>query len=109
MAYARFAGNSDVYIFVTPLGLLECCGCSLGEGSEFTSAAAMVAHLEAHVVAGDRVPTEVVGELRRDDEENFPPAHVFEPDERGLCVAHWPGQRFECGFAVDASAHRDVV
>lgn len=75
MSYARFGWDgSDVYIFMSDLGL-ECCGCSLHRDGDsfpvFNSTQAMVDHLAEHRAAGDFVPEYVEDELWADDEENW--------------------------------------
>ena len=89
MSYARFGWDgSDVYVFMSvgsaehPNGWLECCSCTLQprvpggfhEWFRAFSTAEMVAHLEAHIAAGQHVPADVIPCLRGDDAENFPPA-----------------------------------
>lgn len=78
MAYSRFF-DSDVYVFMSVGGWLECCGCWLsdpddGDGSmSFTakSTEEMIAHLKRHDELGFYVPENIYDELWTDDEENF--------------------------------------
>lgn len=82
MSYSRFGwGGSDVYVFMSVGGFLECCGCILDLGSETRepsfraeSTQAMVDHLEAHKKEGDHVPDDVIPALWAGDAENFGPA-----------------------------------
>ena len=71
MSYARFAGESDVYIFLDVGGYLNCCGCLLSDGSaHYRSTDAMIAHLHEHRKQGQRVPESAFEDLENDREEN---------------------------------------
>lgn len=65
MSFSRWAKDCDVYTFepVHASGQIECCGCVLGV-SEMRNVVLppeeMLAHLGAHLVAGDRVPDRVL-------------------------------------------------
>lgn len=90
MAYARFSKGpgetraSDVYVFMSTGGWLECCGCKIayedgtphgtpGSGSRKAfSTAGMVAHLREHAARGHYVPGYVIPAMEADDAENFP-------------------------------------
>jgi hypothetical protein len=72
MSYARFGGGSDVYVFASVYGHVECCGCILGEPWEHHSADAVVAHMREHVAAGHKVPAYLL------DPATYPPED-FEP------------------------------
>lgn len=73
MSYARFGQDgSDVYIFMSTGGWLECCWCSLGETFEASSTAEMLAHIDEHRSVGDFVPGHVPLDLQLDDSSNFP-------------------------------------
>ena len=78
MSYARFGWEgSDVYVFLSVDGCLECCACSLNPESEcFDSTDAMLAHLREHVAAGDTVPEHTFARLEENREEND--AHIRE-------------------------------
>ena len=71
MSYARMGKDSDVYVFMSVSGHLECCGCLLGDRWDFPSTGAMVAHLESHRQVGHRVPDYTVPALWEDDAENW--------------------------------------
>jgi hypothetical protein len=72
MSYTRFGwDDSDVYIFMSSRGWLECRGCILKNGWQYHSTDAMVTHLQEHVAAGHSVPMDVIPALRRDDTNNF--------------------------------------
>jgi hypothetical protein len=72
MSYTRFGwDDSDVHVFMSTRGWLECCGCILKKGWQYRSTDAMVAHLQEHIAAGHSVPADVIPALRRDDTENF--------------------------------------
>jgi hypothetical protein len=71
MSYARFSASSDVYVFMSVGGWLECCGCLLEDEWVFTDTASMIEHLAEHRAAGHSVP-DIEDELRADDAENFP-------------------------------------
>jgi hypothetical protein len=76
MSYARFGwGGSDIYVFMSVNGWLECCGCPLLEwpaSYQALSTDDMVRHLDEHTRAGHKVPADVIPALRADDAENFP-------------------------------------
>ena len=65
MSYARFSGDSDVYVYEHYAGFIECCGCRfspISEGEEyevfprFSTAREALTHLDWHVREGDMVP-----------------------------------------------------
>jgi hypothetical protein len=71
MSYARFGcDDSDVYVFATCQGGLECCGCFLsgvsGPSPRFDTSGEMIAHLDAHRAAGDTVPDYTYEEILKD-------------------------------------------
>lgn len=71
MAVCRFGESSDVYVYYSTQGGIECSRCTLLGHSIFraTDEQEMIAHLEKHKAAGDRVPVEAFEELAtpRDD------------------------------------------
>ena len=75
MSYARFADDSDVYVFLSSMSdddipVLECCACSLttdGSGNYCTSdTIAMLRHLHDHERAGHKVPARCYDGLGED-------------------------------------------
>jgi hypothetical protein len=99
MSYARFGGDSDVYVFASR-DHLECCGCilqqrewvdkpgysSLTDGyfkavgniipHTFKTNAEMIEHLEKHISVGHQVPEYCLERLRdpedaKENEEYF--------------------------------------
>ena len=78
MAYARFGDDSDVYVYLSEheggRRGYECCRCTLhGEPPEwpaFGSTAEVIAHIESHEAAGQRVPEGTIDELRKDGDDN---------------------------------------
>lgn len=93
MSYIRFGEDgSDVYVYLSTSGHLECSMCPLQKReqvedpnaflgfylksvepviqTEFDNTADMLAHLELHIAAGHCVPPRVMTELRADAEEN---------------------------------------
>jgi hypothetical protein len=77
MAYARFSEESDVYVFLSTHGALECCGCVFTKSApvedkrwDYESTADMIAHLEAHRSAGHLVPEYCFEGLEEDSESN---------------------------------------
>lgn len=56
MSYARFSDESNVYVFPHAGGYVQCCGCSLDDVWNYHSAPEVVAHMQAHVEAGHKVP-----------------------------------------------------
>lgn len=71
MAYARWGKDSDVYVYMSVLGHLECCGCWFGGVRRFMSTQAMVDHLATHRAAGHTVPDDLEADLWEDDTENW--------------------------------------
>ncbi|MCI0569956.1 MAG: hypothetical protein L0Y66_04325 [Myxococcaceae bacterium] len=73
MAYARFGRDSDVYVFLSTRGGIECCRCALiGDASSFVAltTAEILEHLEQHRTRGHRVPDDCIAALDADAEEN---------------------------------------
>ena len=70
MSYCRFSDSSDVYVYASVNGGLECCTCALhDEGCpNFQTAQAMIAHLEEHQRSGHQVPDHAFDRLRSDIE-----------------------------------------
>jgi hypothetical protein len=69
VSYCRFGwGGSDVYVFLSVSGCLECCGCRLSEEWSYSSTDAMLAHLREHVSKGDTVPDSAI---RRLEDERY--------------------------------------
>ena len=71
MSYCRMGEDSDVYVFASGGGRLECCGCRL-PGSGWwgtTSRKAMMQHLHEHKRAGHKVPNRAFMRLWRESEE----------------------------------------
>jgi hypothetical protein len=67
VSYARFAKDSDVYVFLNCGGYLECCACGLAGGPEFfttDTTTGMLAHLDQHEAAGDAVPESTFDRLQ---------------------------------------------
>jgi hypothetical protein len=67
VAYARFtACGSDAYVYEDVRGFLCCMRCGLSEQGEtrLGSRSQMIAHLEAHRRAGQKVPEDAIEELR---------------------------------------------
>ena len=64
MAYARFARDSDVYVYADAHGGFTCQRCP-GAGHEFrcSTATEMVSHLELHRAKGHRVPQDELDAL----------------------------------------------
>lgn len=55
MSYVRFSANSDVYIYASIMGGVECCGCrSSMQSVNLRTRTELVAHLEYHERAGHR-------------------------------------------------------
>lgn len=71
MSFARFADDSDVYVFISSIDhLFECCGCSLGRlvpdlRCSGMNAAEMIEHLRLHQEARDQVPERTMRLLNR--------------------------------------------
>ena len=94
MSYARFGSSSDVYIFMSTQGHLECCGCILGDRWEFDSTQAMVDHIAVHRAVGHTVPDGIEDDLRADDQANwvdYARCQLEGCDERVTCGSPAPG------------------
>ncbi len=65
MSYARFGENdSDVYVYSNGSSFV-CCGCLLADESQYLrSRAAVVEHLNEHVIAGHVVPQRAFDRLQ---------------------------------------------
>lgn len=73
MAYARFGRDSDVYVFLSTQGGLECCRCDLlGESASYIAKTTpeMLTHHEQHRARGHRVPEDCIADLEADAVEN---------------------------------------
>lgn len=70
MSFARFGPESDVYLFLSVNGRLECCGCSLSDKWTYQTTDALLAHLDAHEAAGHKVPASARERLIEDRAEN---------------------------------------
>jgi hypothetical protein len=73
MSYARFAEDSDVYVFLSIGGHLECCSCRLkgkGQCASFKTTDEMLSHLREHREAGHDVPERTFERLQRERDEN---------------------------------------
>ena len=77
MSYARFAEESDVYVYASARGGIECQRCRFIHQTETTADSPrnnavmvdedeMIAHLEKHRRAGQQVPESALEGLRRD-------------------------------------------
>ena len=63
MAYARWGGVSDVYVYDT-VGGMVCCGCRMEDsGYGPTSKVEMLAHMKDHIEAGHTVPSSCIERL----------------------------------------------
>ena len=76
MSYARFGwDNSDVYVFMSVGGWLECCACILAhedwESFQAGNTKTMIDHLKKHEGSGHHVPRHIYDYLWEDDKENF--------------------------------------
>lgn len=61
MSFARFSETSDVYVFSTVTGGVECCGCALVPNSPaFYSFEALAEHLREHEAAGHTIPAHLL-------------------------------------------------
>lgn len=71
MSYCRFGWDgSDVYVYGSVHGGIECCGCHLDEGGSqnFETPEKMIEHLIVHRKAGDYVPEYAILRLWNDIE-----------------------------------------
>lgn len=72
MSYSTFNEDSDVYVFMSVHGHLECCGCSVTGGFYYAQTTQdMCDHLAKHRKQGDVVPDTLEEELWEDDADNF--------------------------------------
>ena len=64
MAICRFGSDSDVYVYYSIYGGLECCGCRLNEKVfKARDEREMLSHLERHRAAGHRIPAAAFDDL----------------------------------------------
>jgi hypothetical protein len=63
MSICRFSDDSDVYVYRSIEGGIECGGCRLGAKFNAPNAEAMLAHLQKHIAVGHRVPADALQEL----------------------------------------------
>jgi hypothetical protein len=76
MSYARMSDDSDVYIFEHAEGFIQCCGCSIIEPDDYeivgfanlNTAREALAHLDAHVALGHKVPQKAFERIREEHE-----------------------------------------
>lgn len=69
MAYCRFGPDSDVYLYASIYGGVDCCGVHEGEGSFRTNSVdEMIEHLHQHEAKGDKVPPRVIPRLKEEKE-----------------------------------------
>lgn len=69
MSYARFSEHSDVYVFATFGGYVECCACAFGGSACLYSAPEVIAHMQEHVDAGHKVPVRLLDEDQYPDDD----------------------------------------
>jgi len=123
MSYSRFGwGGSDVYIFLSAGGHLECCGCTLGDQWSYDTTDEMLAHLDEHRGAGDHVPQDCIEDLLADKEENDRWIADFDPvreqrkqDERNQRIEDiWNVAKEDLGYVhpghekFDGKVHQDA-
>lgn len=85
MSYARIGVYSDVYVFHSAGGWLECCGCSLTEPegdaifgfARIDTPRRMLRHLDEHVSHGHLVPDFAYDRIREEYEDLDAPVEVF--------------------------------
>lgn len=76
MSYARFGAGSDVYVFLSVGGYLECCSCAMQNAPndphvfEAETTEAMLEHLRQHRAAGHQVPEDCIERLKAEAEAN---------------------------------------
>jgi hypothetical protein len=66
MSVCRWSDDSDVYVYYSIFGGIECSRCLLNGARIFNALdePEMLAHLEQHKAAGHRVPCDAFDELR---------------------------------------------
>lgn len=68
MSYCRFESESDVYMYESVRGYIECCWCRFDNGGDrcphFYSRADALSHLFKHLSVGHRVPYYAIEELQ---------------------------------------------
>jgi hypothetical protein len=71
MAVCRFGEDSDVYVYYSTQGGIECSRCSLLGNSLYraNNEHEMIAHLNKHKAAGDHVPADAFERLAHPDPE----------------------------------------
>ena len=123
MSYSRFGWDgSDVYVFLSVGGHLECCGCLLSDEWSYATTDEMIAHLEEHRAAGHHVPEDCIEDLLADKEENDRWIANFDPveeqrknEERNQRITDiWQIAKEELGYVhpgpekFDGEAHQDA-
>jgi hypothetical protein len=108
VSYARFGWEgSDVYVFLSVSGGLECCGCSIkeiGPSPLFDTTEEMLAHLEEHRSNDHTVPASTIEELKADAIENdqWIAEHQSEQRMSPTEKAGWAG--LAIGFVLGATS-----
>lgn len=89
MSYVRFGKDSDIYLYASIYGGVDCCGCALGEnrsGVNLTTSAELTQHLAVHEKAGHSCGhytwAGLISDIVNDDVFEFPlPEPPEEPCE----------------------------
>ena len=70
MSYARWTGDSDVYVYEDSGGGVTCCGCCLdGSFGHYNGdKEGILNHLKEHIAKGHKVPDYCIKEIEEDDE-----------------------------------------
>ena len=90
MSYARFGGESDVYVYEHFAGFIQCCGCSMVDPEddeifaffEAKTAREMLSHLDSHRGRGDAVPNYCYDRIKEEYEDLDGKILPFEDQKR---------------------------
>lgn len=81
MAYARFAYDSDVYVYASTDGGFTCENCpTAGSSFRCETALEMATHLLEHRAKGHRVPEDAIAELRAEGATRDATIEIFNAD-----------------------------
>ena len=71
MSWVRWGNDSELYIFETVSGKIQCCGCPFDwpRSFEASSLEEIVSHILEHTAAGHRVPKDLINSITRGENE----------------------------------------
>jgi hypothetical protein len=71
VSYARFSGDSDVYMYESVTGGIVCCACQIRKADfpSYSTRSKAIKHLHNHIKAGYKVPQYAIDRLLEEIEE----------------------------------------